>query len=257
MRPGYLWAVWLLLGLLYVLPAWAQDTPTDPAEIERRGIELYENGAILYEEGRYEDAILAWQEGYRISQRPGFLFNIANAQERLGDYRAALDTLGRYRALAHTDERETLDRRIRNLEERLATQPAPVPVEPAPRPRGDKAMGEGPSLRPIAGISLVGLGGAGVITGGVFGAQSRAAGAQASEVCRETPSGLLCPASAAPALAANQRKALVADLGFGLGAAAATTGVVLLVLGGPDKPVSIAPVSTGFGGTGLRVTLVR
>jgi tetratricopeptide (TPR) repeat protein len=248
MRPGYLWAVvWLTVGL----PAWA--APTDPAEIEARGIELYENGAILYEEGRYEDAIVAWEEGWRLSQRPGFLFNIANAQERLGDYRAALDTLGRYRALAHADERETLDRRIRNLEERLAMQPAPQPaVQPeGPEPRRG---GGGPTVRPLVAGSLIGLGAVGLTAGGVLGAQSRAAGVQASELCREAPGGVLCPASAAPSIAANQNKALAADLGFGLGSAAGATGVLLLVLGGPDKPVSVAPVPTG---AGLQVTLRR
>jgi tetratricopeptide (TPR) repeat protein len=256
MRPAYLWAAaWLLAGL----PARADDPPTDPAELEARGIELYENGATLYDEGRYEDAILAWQEGYRISQRPGFLYNIANAQERLGDYRAALDTLGRYRALARTDERETLDRRIRNLEERLAAQPAPVPQSGSAPPEGPSRTRQpgGPAVRPIVAGSLVGVGAVGLVAGGVLGAQSRAAGAQASEVCREGQGGLLCPASAAPSLAANQRKALAADLGFGLGTAAGAAGVLLLVLGGGEQPVSVAPASTEAGGAGLRVTLTR
>lgn len=241
-----------LLWCALAAPALA-GAPSTPAEIEARGIELFENGAILYDEGRYEDAILAWQEGYRISQRPGFLYNIANAQERLGDYAAAIDTLGRYRALARTDERETLDRRIRNLEERLASAPRPAPNGPSaggpPPPAGGRpprADPRGPSARPLVGGSLVALGAVGLTSGTVFGLQSRAAGEQAQATCRTGGAGLLCPGEAAASVQANRRKALLADLGFGAGALAGAGGVLLLLTGPQGKAVSVAPTGHGM-----------
>ena len=120
---------WALLGGA----ARAQEEGT-AADIDARARELYDNGAILYDEGRYEDAIVAWEEAYRLSGRPLLLYNIANAQERLGQWRAALDTLNRYRAYARPEERERLDRRIANLERRLAEDPGLTAAPPASPP---------------------------------------------------------------------------------------------------------------------------
>jgi tetratricopeptide (TPR) repeat protein len=89
---------------------------------DSRAQELYDNGVLLYEEGRYDEAILAWQEAYKISKRPLLFFNMANASERLGEYQEAIDHLNHYRAYAAADEREALDRRIKNLERRFDEQ---------------------------------------------------------------------------------------------------------------------------------------
>jgi len=67
----------LLLGMTG--PAAAQKSADD-----ERARELYDNGAILYEEGRYEDAIAAWKAAYDLSPKPLLLFNVANAYERIG-----------------------------------------------------------------------------------------------------------------------------------------------------------------------------
>ena len=139
--PSLLLLTALSLGLFGPV-ARAQGTPDANQE---RAKELYQNGSLLYDEGRYEDAIIAFQEAYRLSEQPKLLYNIAQAQERLGRYQEALDTLSRYRAYAPAEEREALDRRIRNLERRLeeqgtSTPPAPTATErpaPAPTPGGD------------------------------------------------------------------------------------------------------------------------
>src|SRR5687768_9802487 len=113
---------------------------TPSPEDDARARELYDNGALLYDEGRYDDAVAAWAESYRLSGRPLLLFNMANAMERLGRYEDAMTLLSRYRAFAPAEDRETLDRRIRNIEARLdelaAAQPisAPLPAEPLVTP---------------------------------------------------------------------------------------------------------------------------
>lgn len=259
--PVYLlrWALLLAgLSLCFERTSLAAD-PTTPEAVEARGRELFENGAILYDEGRYEDAILAWQEGYRLTQRSGFLFNIANAQERIGDYEAAIDTLGRYRALAKAEERETLDRRIRNLEERLAATPAPRPVpapvpvqlpDPVPRPEPKG----GPPGRAVAGVSLLGVGAVSLVAGGVFGLQSKAAGRDATALCGDGAAGLLCPQEAEPLLARNRRSALFADIGFSVGAVSAASGALLLALprrSGADDHAQISIGASGIVLTGL------
>lgn len=251
-----------LLVILGFGTAQAQAQTTDPllddgetVDKDGRGRELYENGALLYEEGRYEDAIVAWEAAYALTQRPGFLFNIANAYERLADYDQAIDVLGRYRALARADERETLDRRIRNLEERLAEQSARAPVGaqvpvPAPSDSPTRSTAERTgNARPVIGLSLVGVGAASLLTGTGFGLGARSAGNQAESGCVATDAGLLCPDASGRALATNRRSALIADIGFGVGAAAATTGLVVLVTGG-KRQVSVAPM-----GQGVRVAM--
>lgn len=234
------------------------DPPQTETDAERRGRELYENGALLYDEGRYEDAIVAWQAAYDLTQRSGFLFNIANAYERLAKYEEAIDVLGRYRALARAEERETLDRRIRNLEERQAEQaraepdrpvPVPAPSGPGPEPEPEPVQRTG-SLRPVVGYTLVGTGAASLATGLGFALSSRAAGVRAEEGCRPLESGLLCPSSASDALGANHRSALVADMGFGAGLALATSGVIVLLTGHGGHEdggsVSVTPMRRGI-----------
>ncbi len=252
----------LTLLPLLLSPALAEPPANPTTEQLDRARELYENGEILYDEGRYEDAVVAWRQGYELSGLPDFLYNIANAQERLGDVKGALDTLGRYRAFALAEERETLDRRIRSLESRLASQPAPSPAPapapgpapaPAPAPVSSESEGRRGSARPIVGGVLAGLGGASLATGAVFGLRSASAGREAEEACVTAGGGLLCPSSVDDALRTNQSSALVADLAFGAGLALLGTGtVVLLTGGGQDEGVAL-----GFSPTGVRHLVSR
>jgi tetratricopeptide (TPR) repeat protein len=244
------------LGGVAAGPARAEAPASMSAEEEARGRELYDNGALLYEEGRYEDAIFAWTEGYRLSGRSGFLYNIANAQERLGRYAEALDTLGRYRALARADEREVLDRRIRSLEDRLgALPPAPVPA-PVPAPDRDPPLpeplpggGGGRAGRTIVGSALLSVGAVGLGVGAAFGLRSRAAGREAESVCVDGSTGLLCPGSAGGALRVNRQSALVADLGLLGGVLAGVGGAVVLSTGdrrAADGALTLVAVHRSF-----------
>lgn len=106
----------LALVLVSAAPALAADAP------DERAVVFFENGAVLYQEGRYVEAIEAFERSYELSGEPALFFNIANAQERLGEPEKALDALNRYRVFAVPDERKILERRIENLERRVEEQ---------------------------------------------------------------------------------------------------------------------------------------
>ncbi len=239
--------VLLCLSSLFSPLARADDSADEQARI------LYENGAMLYEEGRYEDAIAAWQEAYRLSQRNELLFNLANAEERAGRYLDALDHLNRYRAFAPAEERATLDRRITNLERRISesgskpstttTAPATTapPAQPEPKSEG------GVRILPMV---LFGVGGAGLVTGSVFG--GRAVGARGDAAAACAPNGGLCTGAAATPLTNDRRYSLLADIGFGVGVAGVVGGVVTLLLPARDATASNYSLSTDGSGIYLR-----
>jgi tetratricopeptide (TPR) repeat protein len=222
--------------LLCLLVGTAAADDTDDA----RARELYDNGATLYDEGRYEDAIAAWEEAYRLSNRPTLLFNIAQAEERLGRYREALDHLNRYRAFASSNERETLDRRIANLERRLAEGESPTtttttnPVQVA-NPQADR-----PKARVLPWVFL-GVGGASAVTGGVFAGLAGADRSEAKGLCVDGGGNVYCPTEAASALGGDRRNSLIADIAFGVAGAGVLGGVLTFVL----------PVNTSVGATWL------
>lgn len=223
-----------------------QTAHADENADDIRARQLYDNGAILYDEGRYEDAIVAWQEAWDLSERPLLLYNIANAQERLGLWREALETLNRYRAFARPEERERLDRRINNLERRLAEEGPPVsqvaaPVVP-PTPTPTIPISEVQPVRRTGWIPVAayGVGGAAMISGTVFALQARSARDMAAGLCTGSDSGTICPDSASDALRLDTSRSLLADGAFvlgGLGIAGGTVAMALL----DGSPVTLTP----------------
>lgn len=222
--------------LLCLLVGTASADETDDA----RARELYDNGATLYDEGRYEDAIAAWEEAYRLSNRATLLFNIAQAEERLGRYREALDHLNRYRAFASSSERETLDRRIANLERRLAETESTTPTPTNNPPPVTTPAPEKPKARVLPWVFL-GVGGASAITGGVFAGMAGADRTEAKGLCVEDGGNVFCPTEASGALAGDRRNSLIADIAFGVAGAGVLGGVLTFVL----------PVNTSVGATWL------
>lgn len=212
----------MLLFALWLATAAAEPPPPAPVAVDpaadARARELFENGAALYEEGRYEDALAAWTEAWRLSGRPLLLYNIASAAEHLGRLEEAIDHLSRYRAYAPAEEQHALALRIAGLERRLAAQDPHV--APLPPRRG---------LAP-APIALLGLGAASVATGTVFGFLAVDARADAAALCTTVGGVTRCPESAAGALARERRDALVADVSVGAGLLAIGGGLLAALL---------------------------
>lgn len=124
----------LVCGLLALWGTAAFAQTPAPSADEQAHV-LFLNGQRLYEEGRYEEAIVAFQTAYDLSKRPLMLFNIANAYERLGQLEQAIASLNQYRVFADPSEQDVLLARVQTLERRLAAQRPPVPVPvPAPAP---------------------------------------------------------------------------------------------------------------------------
>ena len=250
----------LLCGALCAVPTFALAQTGDMSDEElTRAIELFDNGATLYEEGQYEEAILAWEESYRISGEPLLVFNIANAYERVGgleNLRIALGNFNQYRAYAPSDERDTLERRIRNLEARIedleaAENERQTEIE-AERLRAEalelerqQEQQENEILRSvldeeyepyptgfvIVRYSLLGVGLTGLGLGTVVGLQASGHHSDAEALCGESG---LCPSEAQALIDDEASSALLADISFGVGAAA-TIGFLLTYIIHPDR----------------------
>lgn len=253
-------------------PAGATDAVDDA-----KAKELYELGNQRYEEGRYREAIEAFEEAYRLSERPALLYNLANANERMGNLKAAIRHLEDY--LPHSDaaERGTIERRLTSLRSRTAETsdesatspgaavPAPVPTpsddpsSPPPPPVSTTTSADSPSTGnglPITGFVLLGVGLAGVVTGSILGAMTLSARSDAEDGC----AGELCTADGRAAIDREENLALGTDIALGLGGAAAITGAVLLIVwgvgdddpAGGDRAWFISPSPT-VGGAAVTV----
>ncbi len=267
------------LSLLAPAVASAQGGAPRNADDERARV-LYENGAILYEEGRYEDAIEAWKEAYSLSDRPLFLFNIANALERIGRWDEALVYLNKYRAFAPADERTVLERRMRNIERRLEaagdrereSEEEKARQEEAAKARAEEerraeeaaaaakaaeeeSAASGPPEGPLLpGIVLMGAGVGLIAAGGGLAGSAVSAREAAAGLCKEAGDLLLCPRAAAEALDRDAELSLASDVVIAVGAATAATGLVLVIVhltGGPEATAGGLRLTPTAGPTGL------
>jgi tetratricopeptide (TPR) repeat protein len=252
----------LLLGAAVVAPTAAHAQDPAPASSEDRAKELYNNGVTLYDEGRYEDAIAAWEAAYELSGKALLLFNIANAWERIGEYDRAIDALSRYRAFAPADEKELLDRRMRNLERRIAerdaatiSRPADVvtaPVETAPVTTATTSTVEREGNGKVGGWVLAGVGAATLTTGAIFGASALGTGADIVAACTDATDGMICTGDAADLVKRRKVQAAIADVGVVLGVATLGTGLTLALLTSDAGGVGLSP-TVGLHGGGMRL----
>jgi hypothetical protein len=90
----------IFLTLALVSPVWlgampggrrafGQESPERMAQAEQRARASYARGEMAFKSGRYQEALVAFEDGYASSPRPGFLLNIAHTWRKLGDLRQA------------------------------------------------------------------------------------------------------------------------------------------------------------------------
>lgn len=244
-------SVLLLCAALWVAPAALAQSEAD----EARAKELFDNGSILYDEGRYEEAVSAFEAAYALSKKPLLLYNMASALERMGRWDEALEALNGYRAFATADERDTIERRIRSIEERieerLAEAPEPVaepePVvpepEPEPAPEPVAAIPESTEARgkPVA-VALIGSGSVGLVVGAVFGGMATQARGQWRSLCVDG----LCPSEAEPFIRRDNTRSLVADVGWVAGVGLLGGGVAVALGGKKSGDLSLVPSAHGL-----------
>ena len=206
-------------GIVFLLVSGgvAQAQPSADQLLAKRHYQL---GAQLYKTSDYTRALAEFQEAYRLSKKPGLLFNLARCHEVLANLEQSIKYYRMYLAqVPGTSKRSLVQSRLRNLEKRLAAQkpkqapdspgaPQPVkvkePVKPipatppaAPEPSepaemaGAGAVDTGPSPASIrrwkrtAGWIALGTGGALLVTGIVFGAMASGKAADYEEAARD------------------------------------------------------------------------
>lgn len=126
MRPGALLVVSFLVGAARL----AEGQPTDA---QREAGEFFERGEAARNQGKYREAIAAYERAYALAPHPFALYNIALSYEKLEDWAHAADYYERYLAAdrAAVDADEVRDK-IRDFRgrTRAAATPAPLPDEP-------------------------------------------------------------------------------------------------------------------------------
>ena len=250
---------WASLLLPLLTPAWAAAQSADAAfeadpgegahphsaDDDRRARELFVLGDRLYEEGRYEASVTAFTEAYRLSGRPLLLFNLANAEERLGRLDDAAEHLRAYLPHAPEDEREAVEMRARRIEERAAAaRENGTPPDVTPPPTTPLEPSHSAQRLHRAGVASLIIGGALVGAGAVFTVLANGARSDARAACADVNGSHICSSAARQPLDRDKRDSLIADLGMGIGLAAAVTGLVLLLRGRHTEappPAAVVP----------------
>ena len=251
-----------LLWLLFVGAAQAQNIGN--AEDDERAREFFISGKTLYQEGRYRDALVAFETAYRKSSRPAILRSIAYCHEKLGEFDSALAVLRRYRGLAAEEKIEGIDQAIRRIESQMianleadlkrteAEASEPQPESQAPTPpieRPEPVYGERPRWRVGAGpIVLYSFAGAGAIVGGVFALQAKRARTETAARC-STGDAIFCRDTAATYINQDWLYSLIADTGFGVATAGFVGGTIWMV----RENASPTHVGLGVGLNGIAV----
>lgn len=129
---------------------------------------MFEMGKRAYEEGRYAEALDAFQRVFVLTGHPAMLINIANSQVRLGDQKKAAASLEQYLALVpDAPDRLLIEARISALYDQTRTTPlvdgpltptaaaapAPVLAAPAPTPPPGAAEAPAPPMTTLAPVT--------------------------------------------------------------------------------------------------------
>jgi hypothetical protein len=152
-----LWVLALVaIGALATSPAGAAKPASPEAVDEAR--KRMEKGQALFAQGRYKEAMLEFEQAYKMQPYGAFLYNAALAAEKAGDKSRAI---ARYNEFLASDPdspyADQIREKVRVLEEEMSqvpeappaegeTQPPPPPEEKAPVPADAASLAEVRSL---------------------------------------------------------------------------------------------------------------
>ncbi len=249
-------------------PAGAELGAQPSEEDARAAKQLAGDGRELFFKEEYRAAIKAFESAHALVPDPNLLFNISTAYEKLQEYDRAIEYLDMYAAEAPESEAAGIAKKRAELvaardaapepepEPEAEPEPEPEPIpegpapgpDPVPKPPADPEPRPKPIVGPLgwslAGVSVVGLG-----LGIGFGLSSRQASSDGEAACGTVDGMRLCPASAQEDLDRARNRALVADVAFGVSAAAAVaTAVVVgvrLSKRKKDRQADVALTGTG------------
>lgn len=234
----HLAAIWLAFEVVFSSGAIAQpvfEGHDDPVARARHVEELSQEGIKDYMAGRYREALTKFKAALALHPVANLLFNIAKAHEQLGELDNALVYYERFIKSGDADDgaREKARQRVReikvSLEARRANETGNDVAITIQETTPDDSSG---SAIEIAGWISAGAGAGLLILGGTFAAL--AAGEESSfsatdrlDEKREFRENA-------------ERYALVADIAFGVGAAAAVAGVTMLIVDATSGPAPSA-----------------
>ena len=246
----------LLIALLAPLSVARAEAPLPPAETSAE--EHSRRGVQFYAEGKLPEAVREMLKAYELAPESGLLYNIARIYQKMGQRDLAIHYLKTFVTQPGADP-DRVQKALEHLEElnRAAATPAPPPApsveEAAPEPEPAEAAPaaepepaaspEPISVAPEAASSpdhtaawvSFGVGGGALIVGGILGGLAMDS---ASEFNRPG----IDYAAKRSAYRRSRSYALGADVCVGVGLAAATVGLVLLLTGGDAPPAaSVAP----------------
>jgi hypothetical protein len=94
----WIYAILAAFTLFVAVPAWAQSIPSPPtgkpsAADEAAARKNFESGLKLYGEGAYAEALIAFEQSYRVGGRPSALKNIAQCHRSMKHFVEAYEAL--------------------------------------------------------------------------------------------------------------------------------------------------------------------
>jgi tetratricopeptide (TPR) repeat protein len=236
------------------------------ARAESEAERLYNQGQTAYDDGRYDDALTAWQKSYQLSKLPGLLFNIAQAERlraRPGDCTKAVAHYKQFIQLQpKSSERPTAEGFLAELGSCDRDKPVPPPVvttqpeavtPPAitapvqqPPQRAPEGGGGGRGKR-FAGYAVGGAGIVLAVTGVYFGAKARRLGNEVSDECADGCDWNLVKDKDAEGKSAETTQYIL----YGVGAGALIVGGVLWWMGNSEAKSSSVAVTPTSGGAAV------
>ncbi len=260
---------WLSVFIVLGLPlseAWSAPVSDDKAR------EWYESGKEFYQEGKYSEALVAFETAYRFSERPTLLRSIGYCYEKLDRLEEALDTYYLWKSLAVPDRLPEIERHIRRIEETLNSQsvdyggpagrqiatvdpvpsrvsspePAEPPLkQPSPRvpppqspPRQEWRVSTGP-------VVLYGVSSAAAVASVVFVLQADRARKEALVNC-STGDAVFCRDSAASAIRRDRTFSVLTDVGLGLTGASLVGATLWMVADNRRTNLQVSPSLNGM-----------
>ncbi len=119
----------LVSSLVAPRVAFAQDAALESARKE------FERGGDLFEKGDFQNAADAFMAAYKAKAFAAFLFNAAVCYEKLKDYKQAVELFKRYLSEEpRAQDKDTVEKRIKTLEDEIARAAAAPPADPAAPP---------------------------------------------------------------------------------------------------------------------------
>lgn len=248
---------WAVCAILFgVSPAFggepsapSKEAPTSASKDEQRAVELFEQGRALYREGKLAESVAALRQAYALKPVAVLQYNIARAEEGLGNYDAAIAAYEAYL----TDEKDIPDRgaieqklaslkKDRDERARLAKERDEARQAKSQAPTSVAPASAGPSPAPWI------VGGAGVLVVGVGGLLAGLAVAKNDDA--EAAPNQLDALDLRAGAESFQTAALITMIGGGAVAGAGLIwGIVDVTSSGPGTPA----VGVRVGPTGLSI----